>query len=110
MRAAEPSLSRGANPVSRRLKTVKLVIQIPCYNEEESLPSTLGALPTSVSGIDQIEIVVIDDGSSDDTAGVARRLGVSHIVRSPVNQGLARAFSAGLDYALRLGADVIVNT
>ena len=89
---------------------MKLVIQIPCFNEEESLPSTLASLPDTIPGIDRIEIVVIDDGSTDDTAGVARRLGVSHIVRSPVNQGLARAFSAGLDYALRLGADVIVNT
>jgi glycosyltransferase involved in cell wall biosynthesis len=89
---------------------VKLVIQIPCYNEEESLPATLGSLPTAIPGVDQVEIVVVDDGSTDDTTGVARRFGVRHIVRSPVNQGLARAFSAGLDYALRLGADVIVNT
>jgi glycosyltransferase involved in cell wall biosynthesis len=89
---------------------VKLVIQIPCYNEEESLPDTIAGLPKTIPGIDQIEIVVIDDGSTDGTAGAARRLGVRHIVRTPVNQGLARAFSAGLDYALRLGADVIVNT
>jgi glycosyltransferase involved in cell wall biosynthesis len=89
---------------------VKLVIQIPCLNEEETLPATLAALPRCVEGIDEIEIVIIDDGSTDATAEVARSLGVRHVVRAPVNQGLARAFSAGLDYALKLGADIIVNT
>lgn len=89
---------------------MKLVIQIPCLNEEATLPATLAALPTSLDGIDEIEVVVIDDGSTDGTADVARRLGVRHVVRAPVNQGLARAFSAGLDYALRQGADIIVNT
>jgi glycosyltransferase involved in cell wall biosynthesis len=89
---------------------VKLVIQIPCYNEEESLAKTVSALPREISGIDEIELLVIDDGSTDGTAAVARRVGVRHVVRSPVNQGLARAFSIGLDYALRLGADIIVNT
>ena len=89
---------------------MKLVIQIPCFNEEESLPSTIADLPTAVAGFDSVEIVVIDDGSTDKTAEIAEHLGVRHIVRSPVNQGLARAFSIGLDYALRLGADVIVNT
>jgi len=89
---------------------MKLVIQIPCLNEEASLPATLADLPLSFEGIDEIEVVVIDDGSTDGTSDAARRSGVRHVVRAPVNQGLARAFSAGLDYALRLGADIIVNT
>ena len=89
---------------------MKLVIQIPCLNEEASLPATLADLPRSFDGIDEVVIVVIDDGSTDRTAAVARESGVEHVVRAPVNQGLARAFSAGLDYALRLGADIIVNT
>jgi glycosyltransferase involved in cell wall biosynthesis len=89
---------------------VKLVIQIPCYNEAEMLPATLADLPKSIPGIDSIEVLVIDDGSDDGTAEVARAHGVRHVVRAPVNQGLARAFAAGLDYALKIGADVIVNT
>jgi glycosyltransferase involved in cell wall biosynthesis len=89
---------------------VKLVIQIPCFDEAESLPATLADLPTHVGGFDELEVVVIDDGSTDDTAEIARKAGVRHIVRSPVNQGLARAFAIGLDYALKIGADVIVNT
>ncbi len=89
---------------------MKLVIQIPCFNEEQTLPETLADLPLTLEGIDSIEVVVIDDGSTDATSDVARSLGVAQVVRSPVNQGLARAFSAGLDCALKRGADVIVNT
>ncbi len=89
---------------------MKLIIQIPCYNEEECLPATMADLPREVSGIDSIEVLVIDDGSSDGTARVAREAGVEHVLRFPVNQGLARAFAAGLDFAIKHGADIIVNT
>lgn len=89
---------------------MKLVIQIPCYNEEASLPVTLGDLPRSVAGFDTVEWLVIDDGSTDRTSEVAARHGVDGVVRLPRNQGLARAFMAGLDAAIRMDADVIVNT
>jgi glycosyltransferase involved in cell wall biosynthesis len=88
----------------------KLIIQIPCYDEEETLAETLASLPRVLPGIDVIETLVIDDGSTDATSDVARRAGVTYLLRFPRNQGLARAFSAGLDAALKLGADVIVNT
>lgn len=88
----------------------KLIIQIPCLNEAEHLPDTFAALPRQIDGISEIEVLVIDDGSSDGTAGVARRLGVQHIVRHRKNRGLAAAFRSGLDHALRSGADIIVNT
>ncbi len=89
---------------------MKLVIQIPCFDEEQTLPATLAALPRRVEGFDEVEILVVDDGSRDRTADVARELGVHHVVRFSGNRGLARAFMAGLDAALRVGADVIVNT
>jgi glycosyltransferase involved in cell wall biosynthesis len=89
---------------------VKLIIQIPCYNEAETLPTTLAALPQHVPGVSCLETLVIDDGSSDDTATVAQSLGVNHIVRHRQNLGLAQAYQAGLDACLRLGADIIVNT
>lgn len=88
----------------------KLIIQIPCLNEAESLPITLADLPRKVEGFDVVEWLVIDDGSRDGTAEVARKAGVDHVVRLPFNRGLARAFMAGIDYSLRQGADVIVNT
>jgi glycosyltransferase involved in cell wall biosynthesis len=93
-----------------RCKQMKLVIQIPCHNEEKTLPQTLGELPRSLSGVDQVDWLVIDDGSTDRTAEVAESLGADHVVRLRKNQGLAKAFMAGLDTALRLGADIIVNT
>ncbi len=88
----------------------KLVIQIPCWDEAETLPGTLGDLPRELPGIDRIEWLVVDDGSSDQTAEVARRHGADHVVSLPTHQGLARAFSAGLDASLGVGADIIVNT
>ncbi len=89
---------------------MKLIIQIPCFNEEQTLPETLGDLPREIPGIDEVEWLVIDDGSSDQTVEVARAGGVEHIVRLTNNRGLAAAFQAGLDACLKLGADVIVNT
>jgi len=89
---------------------MKLIIQIPCYNEETTLPATLADLPRTLDGIDCIEYLVIDDGSSDRTREVARQHGAHHVVRFTNNKGLAAAFKAGLDAALALGADIIVNT
>lgn len=89
---------------------MKLIIQIPCYNEENSLPITLKALPKQIDGIDEIEILVIDDGSTDKTIEVAKANGVQHIVSMPHNCGLAKAFVAGINGALAQGADIIVNT
>lgn len=89
---------------------MKLIIQIPCLNESGTLAIAIGALPRQVPGFDKVEWLVIDDGSTDDTAGLAKRLGVEHVVRHPVNRGLATAFMTGLDACLRMGADVIVNT
>lgn len=89
---------------------MKLIIQIPCFNEEESLPAALQSLPRALPGIDQVEILVIDDGSSDRTSQAARQCGADHVVRFRRHRGLAAAFRAGLDAALHLGADLIVNT
>jgi glycosyltransferase involved in cell wall biosynthesis len=89
---------------------VLLIIQMPCLNEETTLAATVADLPRSIPGVDRIEYLIIDDGSTDRTIEVARDLGIHHIVQFPANRGLAAAFRAGIDACLRLGADIIVNT
>jgi glycosyltransferase involved in cell wall biosynthesis len=89
---------------------MKLIVQIPCLNEEQTLPQTLADIPRQIEGIDLVEILIIDDGSSDRTVEVARQLGVEHIIQNKKNLGLARTFRKGLDACLKLGADIVVNT
>lgn len=89
---------------------MKLIIQIPCYNEEETLGITVNDLPRQIDGIDEIEYLIINDGSRDRTVEVARELGIHHVVSFKQNKGLAKGFMAGLDACLHLGADIIVNT
>jgi len=88
----------------------KLIVQIPCFNEEETLPQTVADIPREIAGVDSIEVLIIDDGSSDETIKVAKACGVDHIIRNNVNKGLARSFQRGLDACLSLDADIIVNT
>jgi glycosyltransferase involved in cell wall biosynthesis len=94
----------------RQENIVKLIVQIPCYNEEHTLPQTVADIPREIPGIDKVEILIIDDGSTDRTVEVAREIGVEHIVRNKRNLGLARSFRKGLDACLVAGADIIVNT
>jgi glycosyltransferase involved in cell wall biosynthesis len=89
---------------------MKLIVQIPCYNEEETLPATYNDIPKEIEGIDIVEIMIIDDGSTDKTVEVAKKLGVNHIVINKNNKGLARTFRTGINECLKLGADIIVNT
>ncbi|MGB0749374.1 MAG: glycosyltransferase family 2 protein [Magnetospiraceae bacterium] len=89
---------------------MKLIVQIPCLNEEKTLPETVGDIPREIPGVDRVEILVIDDGSTDRTSAVARELGVDHIVRHRTKRGLAAAFQTGIDACLKQGADIIVNT
>ncbi len=92
------------------MKPVKLIIQIPCLDEAGQLPATLADLPRTVPGVDEVEWLIVDDGSTDRTIEVAREHGVDHVVKLTNNKGLAAAFQAGLDACLKLGADIIVNT
>jgi len=89
---------------------LKLIVQIPCYNEEHTLPETIGDIPREIPGIAVVELLIIDDGSTDRTVEVARQLGVDHIVHNTKNMGLARSFRRGVDACLKAGADIIVNT
>ncbi|MCG8403635.1 MAG: glycosyltransferase family 2 protein [Phycisphaerales bacterium] len=89
---------------------MKLIVQIPCLNEEATLPATIKDIPRQIDGIDQVEILIIDDGCTDRTVEVAHELGVDHVLSFPGNRGLGHAFSAGFDYCLRQGADIVVNT
>lgn len=118
-RMSMPEASPGVTPLvpaPERLRPldprqgVRLFIQIPCLNERDHLPGTFADLPRKVAGVDAVEVLIIDDGSSDGTSSVAAELGVHHVVRFPRNRGLAAAHMAGLDACLRLGADVVVNT
>jgi len=96
--------------MSNSSPAVKLIIQIPCFNEEHTLPQTIGDLPVKIEGVDIIETLIIDDGSTDRTIEVAKELGVNHIIQNTKNRGLARSFRKGLDACLHFGADIIVNT
>jgi glycosyltransferase involved in cell wall biosynthesis len=89
---------------------MKLIVQIPCYNEEETLPATFNDIPKQFDGVEVVEIMIIDDGSTDKTIEVAKALGVHHIIINKKNRGLARTFRTGLNECLKLGADIIVNT
>lgn len=89
---------------------MKLIVQIPCLNEEATLPEALRSIPRQIPGIDRVEVLVVDDGSTDRTSAVAREHGADHVVRFPRRKGLAYGFMAGLDASVRLGADIIVNT
>ncbi len=102
--------SLPSTPTDTLTRPMKLIIQIPCLNEEATLPATIADLPRQIEGIDEIELLVIDDGSTDRTVEVAREHGVKHVVRLTNNKGLAAGFQAGLDACLKLGADIVVNT
>ena len=106
-----PTRNRVTNRVARQNRNaMKLIIQVPCYNEEATLGLTLSELPRHLPGVDQVEWLIINDGSRDHTLDVAKACGVNHIVDLPSNQGLAKGFMAGIEACLQAGADIIVNT
>ena len=105
-----PAASLKYGRLARTLRGVKLIVQIPCYNEAETLSRVIADIPRRIPGIGSVEVLVVDDGSTDGTAEVARRSGADHVVRHLRNRGLAGAFRTALDHSLRLGADIIVNT
>src|SRR5205807_5363311 len=105
-----PRANGTANGQRPTANDMKLIVQIPAYNEEATIAQTLRDIPRKLDGINSIETLVIDDGSSDDTAAAARKAGATHIVQLKTHRGLSSAFTAGIDAALRLGADIIVNT
>src|SRR6476469_2157807 len=109
-RSGPPWYLSNTPDISGRGAMRRLIIQIPCYNERETLPRVLADLPRSVPGVDEVEILVVDDGSTDGTAQVARECGVDHVLVLPRHRGLATAFMAGIERALEAGADIIVNT
>jgi glycosyltransferase involved in cell wall biosynthesis len=92
------------------ISVMKLIVQIPCYNEEATLPLVLNSIPLNIPGIDKVETLIVDDGSSDKTVKVAKKFGVNHIVKHRTNKGLAASFASGIHAALKKGADIIVNT
>jgi glycosyltransferase involved in cell wall biosynthesis len=96
--------------ISCHNRDMKVFVQVPCLNEEKTLPLVLKSIPKKIPGVDQIEILIIDDGSTDKTIAVAKKLGVKHFVRHTRNMGLARSFRDGVEYALAHGADIVVNT
>jgi glycosyltransferase involved in cell wall biosynthesis len=110
--SASPLKGRQAmdRATAGKASPMKLIVQIPCFNEEATLPQTVADIPRRIAGVDRVEILVIDDGSRDRTVEVAEELGVDHIVRHKANKGLAASFRTGLDRCLSLGADIIVNT
>jgi glycosyltransferase involved in cell wall biosynthesis len=99
---------RTSNP--DHVKIMKVIVQIPCFNEEKTLPMTIRDIPRIIEGVDSVEILIVDDGSTDKTVDVAKKLGVNHIVTNICNRGLAYTYVTALDACLRLGADIIVNT